>query len=766
MPPCELYIDLDLDDSGGFSGGDFRTGTVCTRLRGLGDIDLDVFCAIRLDSVTVVLESPPDGTNEFLLLPSAPNLTVTGSGGHRITLFNPGGAALEDFENALNNIVFGNNSQPVSEGDRTVRLQAHSLYYHSEEATAFIPVFQEALRPVATLQMPSCFGLADGSISLHSGGGEAPYLFVWSDSQAGPEITGLAAGTYAYTVTDALNCAFSGAFSLEEPALLEAEITFPDSVCGAAGAADAVPSGGVGPYVFAWSNGDTTQNITGLPSGAYSLTLTDSHHCEVEESFEILPVDTVFAYEEMTICAGETLEINGMTFDRDTVHRWYLQTGQGCDSVFTLDLTVLDTSYRYERVEYCKGDTYFLDGLPLRKDTLVCRTLVNAVGCDSLHCLDLRFLGAETRLEAAICQGDLYPFNGRLLETQGIYADTLPAADGCDSLVFLELRVHPLPQIEWTTDGSFCTADTVRITPGQHASYQWSSGSTASILVAVQPGLYRVEVQNEAGCTQTDSLLLELVPIEFEAEAGGPTCFGDVDGRIQVLQPEGGEPPYRYALNGGTTQVSPVFSGLPAGAYSLSVEDVMGCMRTAQVVLTAPAELLIDLPPTIEIELGDSTTLTAVLNFEPADISWFSPNGVDCDTCLDLSIKPLQSGSYTLKASNDTGCIAEKTVRVSVDSRDLIYLPSAFSPNGDGVNDRFSIFTKAAVLKILDFAVYDRWGGQVYRNPTLSPNNPAAGWDGRIGNRMAPPGVYAYTLKVELVDGSVVVMKGEVLLLR
>lgn len=59
----------------------------------------------------------------------------------------------------LNDFVFGNNSQPVTEGDRTVRLQAHNLYYHSEEATAFIPVFQEALRPVAILQMPSCFGL-------------------------------------------------------------------------------------------------------------------------------------------------------------------------------------------------------------------------------------------------------------------------------------------------------------------------------------------------------------------------------------------------------------------------------------------------------------------------------------------------------------------------------------------------------------------------------------------------------------------------------
>ena len=93
-------------------------------------------------------------------------------------------------------------------------------------------------------------------------------------------------------------------------------------------------------------------------------------------------------------------------------------------------------------------------------------------------------------------------------------------------------------------------------------------------------------------------------------------------------------------------------------------------------------------------------------------------------------------------------------------------MPNAFSPNSDGINDLFTIFTGAGVRQINYLSVHARWGALVYKATTIAPNSTDIGWNGEINGREAAQGVYVYVAEFEMADGEIIVQSGEVALLR
>ena len=126
----------------------------------------------------------------------------------------------------------------------------------------------------------TCFGTANGTASLQTTGANGTPTYSWSNGASSSSISGLAAGTYTYTVTDGLGCTASGNVVITTPAQISGNATATDAGCGASnGAVNLSVSGGVAPYSYQWSNGATTQNISSLAAGTYTVTITDANGC-------------------------------------------------------------------------------------------------------------------------------------------------------------------------------------------------------------------------------------------------------------------------------------------------------------------------------------------------------------------------------------------------------------------------------------------------------------------------------------------------------
>ena len=141
----------------------------------------------------------------------------------------------------------------------------------------------------STANNPSCFGNADGSISIDISGGQGPFDVSWSTGDEGNELADLTVGSYSYTVTDATGASSSETVELSEPlpVVIGSALTTPEINEQANGTAEIVVSGGTGTYTYLWSTGGIDAQISNLDSGSYSVTVTDANGCEITESLTV-----------------------------------------------------------------------------------------------------------------------------------------------------------------------------------------------------------------------------------------------------------------------------------------------------------------------------------------------------------------------------------------------------------------------------------------------------------------------------------------------
>jgi hypothetical protein len=140
----------------------------------------------------------------------------------------------------------------------------------------------------------SCFGGNNGTANASTTGGVAPYSYSWSNGATTQSVNGLTAGSYTVTVTDATNNSMSTTVTVTQPTQLNVSTTKTDETTAGAndGTANATPSGGTSPYSYSWSNGATTQSVTGLAPGNYTVTVTDTNGCITNSVVTIDPAIT------------------------------------------------------------------------------------------------------------------------------------------------------------------------------------------------------------------------------------------------------------------------------------------------------------------------------------------------------------------------------------------------------------------------------------------------------------------------------------------
>lgn len=256
--------------------------------------------------------------------------------------------------------------------------------------------------------------------------------------------------------------------------------------------------------------------------------------------------------------------------------------------------------------------------------------------------------------------------------------------------------------------------------------------------------------------TDSEALLLDSLNIVHA------TC-GEANGQITILA-SGGQTPLAYSVDGTNFLPINTFSNLAADDYLPTVMDALGCVADAQSRIngTVPPRFM-----DYTVQAAECEEANGSLNATFAGGSGFLTLQINGRAQpLDFPITALEAGTYVLELRDSLGC-RDTLSLVLPRSNCPIYLPNAFSPNADGINDRFA----PQAIGDLDawvnrFYIFDRWGGLVFKSENRAFADPANAWDGRKAAQPLTQGIFTWLLEVTFSDGKREVLSGDVLLLR
>jgi hypothetical protein len=313
---------------------------------------------------------------------------------------------------------------------------------------------------------------------------------------------------------------------------------------------------------------------------------------------------------------------------------------------------------------------------------------------------------------------------------------------------------------------------------GPNFIYQWSGsgvltgGSGLSPLVNAE-GQYTLTVTNTTtGCKSTDVVVVTRntnYPSDILLATDPPACDNQ-PGSIVFSVVQGGVGPYLYSIDGGQTfGTLERFENLPPGTYRLVVQDINGCEYEETLVFPLPVEPEVGLPGQIGLEFGESATLTALLNIPLSQVDTIIWAPMETITLTDkphvVLARPFSNTEYTVTIINVDGCEDRATIQIAV-ANPNIWAPNVISPDAD-FNSTFLLFARdKTVRNIRSLQIYDRWGNQVFFTENILPNIEKLGWDGRFRDVPMNPAVFVWWAEVELESGQLLLLKGDVTIVR
>ena len=576
---------------------------------------------------------------------------------------------------------------------------------------------------------------------------------------------------------------------------------------------------------FSWTlNGVEISTVDSVeidwPStGVYELCLTVSNACDEApvrcQTIAVAPVPTTFLEE--IVCEGECFMLNETTeLCEAGIYDFNFVTATGCDSMVIVDLTVFEAGETLLNATICEGDSLYVGGQPFFTTDIHTTVLENYLGCDSTIVLDLTTVICEIQGAVSevpvVCNGEANgqinfsvsngtpPFSYSWQQLGGMangigtisgintntnlsnlavgtYLITINDDFGNDLILIQEVTEPPVLLADLlasdyngfnlschdAADGTLSTLPAGGVPP---YTYAWSTGATDQSIAQLEAGTYTVQVTDAAGCLRVFSAdLLAPEPLQANVLFSSPDCTGGATGNVEVLSVSGGVPPYAYDLNASGFTATEVYSNLPSGEYQLTVQDANACLVDSVATLVGRVIPLVDVGPDLSVDLAESVTLQAFSSVPMDSVLWQPADGLSCTTCPQPEATPLSTTTYQLAVTSADGCTTIDSLHITVrDVRD-VFVPNAFSPNNDGVNDRLMVFGGPEVTRIVNFRVFNRWGDLIYERPELLPNTTTGTWDGRFKGELLGSDVFVWSADIEFIDGRVIPYSGDVLLL-
>ncbi len=625
----------------------------------------------------------------------------------------------------------------------------------------------------------TCNGAADGKAWAIPTGGQAPFLYTWSTvpPQSTDTAFNLSAGSFSVIVTDFNNCTAQYGFLINEPAVVSATRSITNVSCNglADGEITVTPSGGRAPYSYLWSNASTSQTATGLVAGTYDVQITDANSCVInltgivvtEPAILVLTIspDSVNCFGGFD--GGITLAVAGGT--PTYTYQWSNnRINQNLSYVVAGNYSVTVTDRNS-----CTADTTVTVGQPA--DFAVISTVAN-VSCFGAGdgSIDVVVTGATPPYQYG-WSANANSFNGTSLSNLSGASYQITVTDSRNCTKALSFNINEPTRFRsilnysvdsTACDGTILEGSILNNTNGGTLpfSYVWSSGDTTRDITSnLGYGTYTLTASDANGCADTAEVTLvpkNQLQVLFLSDSSG--CYGDSSGSAEVII-TGGRRPYFVDWVGLDTTNTTYVGNLGPGNYDVIVTDSKGCDTSFNFTITEQPAMSVTVPDTLTVIYGLDTTFTAqVTGVRPGDVSslyWDPSEWLSCDDCVDPILTAIRRQKYIVTLDVN-GCIYYDTLQLMVDYEpDPFFIPNAFTPNGDNVNDQFQIF--GVGIKDVVYTVHNRWGGLVFSGQGMN-----ATWDGTYNSQEAQVGMYVYNAYFIFLDNRTERVTGTFTLLR
>jgi gliding motility-associated-like protein len=531
-----------------------------------------------------------------------------------------------------------------------------------------------------------------------------------------------------------------------------------------------------------------------------------------------------------TFCAGEEVMVGDSLFNATNNSGTVVLPSasvNGCDSTIVVDLTFLPGSLSSLDTLLCFGESLTIGNQTfdeLNNSGIVVLENAAANGCDSTILVSTTFrpeLFASLEADTVICSNQALPAsftlvgNGQfdvslsastgfnlMLEdlNEGTYdinigtgngndviidLDAVASSSGCSVTILDDQRLIRSSNLAIDVAISNSSGGTGISCAGQQDgiltvdvlsgigpfTYAWNTAATSSSINNLPAGSYSVTVTDLPGCSQVETIEITApTPIEASIIGTSAGCFGSKTGSITIDTIFGGVAPYDYSLDNeffsNTSSFPTLLPDLAAGSYTVYIQDANDCQITVSAGVPEGQLLQLELGDDETIQLGDSVLIDPLYDFTPASWTWTPTEGLSQPDTFVTYAAPTETTIYQLEMADANGCTVSDIIRIFVEQDINVYIPTVFSPNGDGSNDVLMIFAGQGVAEIESFQIFDRWGNQVFIQGPFQPNDPLYGWDGRLNGEEMNAAVFVYFAQVRLITGEVVILKGDVVLLR
>ncbi|WP_460944016.1 beta strand repeat-containing protein, partial [Spirosoma daeguense] len=551
------------------------------------DILVSNFCGVKASNKSILSVSPPlqlamstTPVSCFQGANGQAGVTVSGGSGNYTYRWNTGATT-----STLSGISAGTYSVTVTDG---------AGCSNSANVTVNQPT-QLVLTAMPTAV--KCFGGNDGSATASATGGTSPYNYRWTTGATTATLSGIVAGTYSVTVTDANGCQQTQTVQINQPAQLIVS-TNPTAVkCfgGNDGQITTNVSGGTGPYSFSWNTGTTSSVLTGITAGTYQVTITDANGCrqtataQVNQPATLLTLTTsvtaVKCFNNRDGIASVTASGGGTSYN----YQW----SNGANTPSISGLAAGTYSVQVTDNNGCVKSA----SVDISQPTLLSlATSTTAVKCFSGND------GSATVSASGSVGNYTYAWNTGATTstinslTAGNYSVQVTDANGCQQTRSVDITQPTRLVLTLQKSNVKCfSGNDGQVTSsasggvGNYA-YTWNTGATTPNLTGLITGTYQLTITDANGCQQTSPIqvdqpatLLTLTTANTPAR-----CFSNRDGLASVTA-SGGGTSYNYQWSNGAN--TPSISGLSAGTYSIQVTDNNGCVKSASVDISQPTLL-------------------------------------------------------------------------------------------------------------------------------------------------------------------------------
>lgn len=654
---------------------------------------------------------------------------------------------------------------------------------------------------------------SNGNITLQVSGDPLGYNYLWSNGETTANLSGLGGGIYTVTVTGVSGCQDSASYSILSAGLTAIVSSLDERVCigDSTGYINlSTTSFGTGNVTFQWSNGATTQNISGLAAGNYSVTVTlnGTLTCVANPLATIREPNPMFVNPSIVSCGNITTSAiggwatyYGYTWSNgDTTSSLsnvspgtYIVTltdAEGCTSIdsvsfnqINVDVTttvcgIIDaavtganganTNYLWNNGE----TTSTISSVPAGTYTV---TVSDAIGCTATD--NISFTQINTVANALSCgnldvtvtgaNGSNLTYlwsNGATTNVlnnvpAGTYGVTVIDPLGCTSSSSVSFT-----QITTSTQVTGCGDINTNASGsnGTTVNYLWSNGSTNASLSSVPAGTYTVTITDNLGCFVIDTASFT----QLNVNASIVSC-SNLDATVT-----GANGAITYLWSNGETTNS--INNVAAGNYDVTVTDALGCSANSSVSFSYPSlnpyfgntpGLTVD-----SIFSIDTIAVSAGLNTPENGVTYtWSPDTLfnNYQLANTTTVGEIARGNYLLIINADNGvCQSTDTIYLTVNSLPFLGLPNAFSPNTDNVNDNFRPLPYPLIgVEIIEFKVFNKWGQVVF--DSKSDAEGIEGWDGTYEGADQPRDVYMYVFSYRIRgESETKILRGNVTLLR